>query len=93
MFTNYKVLNDDTEVKALFWDGDYLLYKKLVNEDPDFIGVLDDGGKKGADSIKLWNEQCQNWEVCPKGNYIVKNKNTFTVKSREQLLSELRPLR
>jgi hypothetical protein len=90
LFTRYKKINDDTEVKAIFWDGDYFVYKKLVTEDPDFVAVLDDGGRRGEDSIKLWNEVHQKWEVCKKGNYIVKEEKMFTVKSKEQILSELR---
>jgi hypothetical protein len=93
LYTRYKNKNENKEIKAVFWNGDYLLYRQLVNEEPNFVAVLDDGGKKGEDKIKLWNENIKNWEACPKGNYIIKEENIFTVKTREQMLSEWKPIR
>lgn len=91
MFTNYRSNETEKEFKALLWDGDYLLYRKLVDEEPRFVAVLHDGGNPSREVLKVWNESCQTWEDCLKGDYIVKTKDsTFTVTRRESLIREER---
>jgi hypothetical protein len=93
-FTRYKKNDNGAEVRAVFWDGSYDIYTYLVHEEPNFVGVLDDSGRRGDDKVKLWNESKKTWEVCPRGNYIVKTENEiFTVKTKEELLSEASPIR
>lgn len=91
IFTDYENKNSQEKMKAVYWDGNYEVYRQLVKFDPDFVAVLDDSGQKGKDSIKIWNSEIGNWEVCNQGNYLVKNnKNSFTVKSREEIISKFR---
>jgi len=93
-FTSYKKNDDGKEVKAVFWDGNYEVYTFLVHEEPNFVGVLDDSGQKGKDRVKLWNEKIKSWETCQLGSYIIKtDEGIFTVKSRDEVLSELSPVR
>lgn len=93
-FTRYMSKQDKTEVEAVYWDGSYDIYAYLLREEPYFVGVLDDAGQKGKDKMKIWNEASKTWEVCEKGHYVIKNKNhTFTVKSRDEVVTELSPLR
>jgi hypothetical protein len=94
VFTRYQRINDGKEIKAIFWDGDFDLYKNLIHEEPEFVAVLDDSGQRGKDRVKLWNKDRSSWEVCQLGNYIVKLENeTFTVKTKDELFKEMNPLR
>jgi hypothetical protein len=92
--TRYQRTKDGKEVKAVFWNGEFDIYKNLIHEEPEFVAVLDDSGRRGNDRVKLWNKDLQKWEVCPLGNYIVKMENeTFTVKTRDEIISELSPVK
>jgi hypothetical protein len=94
LFTKYRSNDNKIEVEALYWDGNYNVYTNLLKEEPSFVGILDDAGKKGKDKIKFWNEETKNWQVCDLGSYLVKTENkTFTVKTREQVVKELTILR
>lgn len=93
LFTPYEDEHKKEKLFALLWDGDYKLYRELIREEPNFIGVLDDEGRKGKDNMKLWNENKKEWETCSKGNYIAKtDKGNFTVKSKEEIIYDLRRL-
>jgi hypothetical protein len=94
VLTRYQRIEDGREIKAVFWNGEFDVYKTLVQEEPEFVAVLDDGGRKGEDKVKLWNKDRASWEVCQLGNYIVKLANdTFTVKTKDELITEAKPLR
>lgn len=93
-FTRYMRNDTGSEVKAVFWDGDFNVYKTLLHDEPEFVAVLDDSGQRGKDRVKLWNKEKSAWEVCQLGHYIIKTeKETFTVKSRDEVAKELRPIR
>lgn len=90
-FTKYESKESKEQLKAFFWDGSYDVYRKMVKFDPDFVAVLDDGGQKGKDSIKIWNDSIKSWETCLQGDYVVKNnENYFTVKSQDEIISKFR---
>jgi hypothetical protein len=94
IFTRYQRINDGKEIKAIFWNGEFDVYKSLVQNEPEFVAVLDDAGHKGKDKVKLWNKEKSSWEVCPLGGYIIKTDNdTFTVKTRDEVLKELSPIK
>jgi hypothetical protein len=93
VLTRYQRIEDGREIKAVFWNGEFDVYKTLVQEEPEFVAVLDDSGQRGRDRVKLWNKEKSSWEVCPLGAYIIKtDNNTFTVKTRDEVLKELSPL-
>ena len=68
MFTKHS----DT-FEAALWDGEYYTYKKLLDEEPNFVGVLDDS--TGREILKIFDGE--GWVSCSPGEYITKTKNKY----------------
>lgn len=89
VFTRYEKKNGKGKLKAFRWDGDYEVYRTLLDSESDFIAVLDDTVIRGQDTLKLWNNRVKSWEVCPVGSYVAKNgENEYFVVPRENLINE-----
>jgi hypothetical protein len=69
-----------------YWDGSYTLYKGLIENEKNFVGILHDEGRRGNDMVKVWNEEMSSWENCKRGDYIVRSTTgNFSVKTKEQI--------
>lgn len=83
MFTKLK-----SGYKAVLWDGDYELYRKLTHE-PMFVGVLHNPDSK-KEILKVWDDPQKEWVDCEPGNYVLQDDKGFFHVATRELVNEMR---